>query len=798
LDRLTRVSTWPARLGLMPVPLLHTLNPQNRHVLLNGTSGNFCFDTDGRPEPQDARNIAWSSNVGHYVAVDEEFVYLHRWDRGAASMDRYRLSEVEEKLELFHRRLEEGAPKQDERSVIAHTTRAFRTLRAGAGHQFSGNDALRAFLYLLASATDQRSRGAVDLERWALDPAAEGAASVLSTNVWDRLHEDLALGRPLERLTPNLELVLRHASGQLFQEAHYIALHSPQQDLFADLLPTQVAVKRSAAATGVHFTPPALARSVVEEALAALGEDKLPQRLTIFDPACGSGEFLREAVRQLALRPFSGTVRVIGYDISPAACEMARFVLAWETRDLRDRVRLEIECRDSLETEEPWPDGVDLCLMNPPFVSYERMTNEQREIVARALVPELGRRHDMSTAFVWKAARVLAPGGVLGTIIPASFFDGENAAPVRAQIAEELATHLVARLGSHQLFSDALVDAGLYVGRSNGGRDIAPLAIWADHRQASSSGALRALRRARSVRGGSAFPIDDEHFSLYHDPTLARTSNWAPRPYRARMTLLQLADLPHVKKFFDVKQGSRTGLNQAFILKADTWADLPAGERSYFRPAVLNESLKNGQLADSVYVFYPYGERLLSSETELRDRLPTYSKRYLAPNKPALLKRARVDPKRWWELTLRRTWQDTPVPKIVSTYFGDRGSFSWDGLGEHVVVQGFAWMPLAKQLDLLTSDIGFGYLALLNSSLFSELLAASSNSVAGGQWNLSQKFVRDIPLPLLSDMTTPPGVLSCLIDIGRMIHESGLDAADERFPDYDEVVRSAYGISSML
>lgn len=797
MDRLNRVSTWEGRLGLMPVPLLHTLAPQHAYVLLNGTSGNFCLDIGGRPEPQEARDIAWSSNVGHYIAVDEEFVYLHRWDRGAASMDRYLLSEVEDKLELFHRRLEEGAPKQDERSVIAHATRVFRTLRARAGHQFGGDDALRAFLYLLASATDRRPRGAVDLERWALDATAEAAASVLPGTVWDRLNEDLALGRPLERLTPRLELVLRHASGQLFQEAHYIALHSPQQDLFADLLPLQVAVKRSTAATGVHFTPPALARSVVEEALAALG-DELPQRLTVFDPACGSGEFLREAVRQLALRQFSGMVRVIGYDISTAACEMARFVLAWETRDLRDRVKLEIECRDSLESEELWPDGVHLCLMNPPFVSYERMTNEQRDAVARALAPELGRRHDMSTAFVWKATQVLAPGGVLGTIIPASFFDGENAAPVRAQIAEELTTHVVARLGSHQLFADALVDAGLYVGRSNGGQDIAPLAIWADHRQASSSGALRALRRARFARGGSVFPIDDEHFSLYYDPTLSRTSNWAPRPYRARMTLLQLAHLPRVKKLFDVKQGSRTGLNYAFILKADTWAELPEGEQSYFRPAVLNESLRDGQLADSVYVFYPYGERRLSSEAELRDRLPTYFTRYLTPNKAALLKRARVDPERWWELTLRRTWQDEPIPKIVSTYFGDRGSFAWDGLGEHVVVQGFAWMPLAKQLDLLTSDIGFGYLALLNSKLFSELLAASSNSVAGGQWNLSQKFVRDIPLPLLSDEKIPPGVLSCLVDIGRTIHEIGLDATDERFADFEEVVRWAYGISSML
>lgn len=797
LDALNDVGTWQARLGLMPVPLRHTLAHQNTYVLLNGATGNFCLDIAGDPLSEEARNVAWSSNVGHYVALVGEQVHLYRWDRDGSAAELYRASEVREKLDRFQRILEDRAPRQDERSVVAHTVSIFRSLRASAGPELGGNDALGAFLYLLAATTERQPRGAVDLTAWSLDQAAESAAGVLSQATWDQLTHELERGRPLERLTPDLELVLRHASGQLFQEAHYIALHSPQQDLFGDLLPAPLTVKRGTGSTGVHFTPPALARSVVEEALAAFG-DSLPAHLTVFDPACGSGEFLREAVRQLALRSdFTGTVRVIGYDISEAACDMARFVLSWETRGLRDRFSWTIEPRDSLRDDEPWPGSVDLCLMNPPFVSYEKMTGEQRNAVAHALSAEFSRRQDMSTAFVWKATQALARGGVIGTIIPASFLDGENAAPVRKQIAQSVTSHLIARLGSHQLFPDALVDAGLYVGRASDDDVRVPLAVWADHRLASSSGALRALRRARYFRGGSVFPVDTEHYSLYRDPTLGREGNWAPRPYQARKTLQELEELPRVQSLFDVKQGARTGFNQAFILGRETWAELADAERLFFRPAVLNESIRDGQLRDSVYVFYPYGERRIDSEAELQEQLPEYYTRFLKRNQTTLLRRARVDPDRWWELTLRRTWQDVRIPKLVSTYFGDRGSFAWDSTGEYVVVQGFGWMPLAKtkRLHLLTSNLGFAYLALLNSELFSELLAASSNSVAGGQWNLSRKFVRNIPLPILSEERTRPDVLSLLMEIGRTIHDSSLSAAEAKFDaDYNEVVRAAYGL----
>jgi type I restriction-modification system DNA methylase subunit len=84
---------------------------------------------------------------------------------------------------------------------------------------------------------------------------------------------------------------------------------------------------------GVFFTPPALARAVVEETLNALG-NPLPS-LRIFDPSCGSGEFLKEAIRQLELRNYTGKLELLGWDLLPVPVQMSRFCFAFENLSQR-------------------------------------------------------------------------------------------------------------------------------------------------------------------------------------------------------------------------------------------------------------------------------------------------------------------------------------------------------------------------------------------------------------------------------------------------------------------------------
>ena len=121
-------------------------------------------------------------------------------------------------------------------------------------------------------------------------------------------------------------LAIRHAGGQLFQEAHFELIRGSNGfDLFGlignvDVQPTSRG--------GTHFTPPALARSIVEQTLAALPDIAARKRLSLCDPACGSGAFLHEALRALRRAGFNGKLTLVGRDVSIAAIAMARFVMA--------------------------------------------------------------------------------------------------------------------------------------------------------------------------------------------------------------------------------------------------------------------------------------------------------------------------------------------------------------------------------------------------------------------------------------------------------------------------------------
>jgi len=793
---LADINSWRTELGLLPVPLFNDQEKEQAFVLLNGVRGNFCLDFGRFPLGDDTRNFAWSSNVGHYIALVHENIEVQRWDQTRASIERYSHKSVYDNLEKFHTYLENNSPRP-ELSVVSHVIRVFRSLRAVLGSKFDGTSSLKAFLYLLACATDQAERGGLALEDWRLSKAAIEIASNIREADWSTLQNELVQGRPIDSLAPNLTLLLRHASGQLFQEAHYEAVFAFQkqmQMMFDGFVPAPVQVSKASKGTGLHFTPPALARTLVEESFSALKQGE--QKIVIFDPACGSGEFLREALRQLKLKRFGGQIKLIGWDDSEAACDMANFVLAWETRDIRTDVTVQIRCTNSLHSDQEWPQNVDLVLMNPPFVSWQDMNALQRNAVSEVLGELVKQRPDLSHAFLWKASSCIREGGVLGSILPASFLDGTSAENLRERLGEQMSPKLIARLGSHLLFAGAMIDTAFYVAKKEVGAEEPAVAFWADHRTSSTSAGLRALRKTRYLGGSNAYPLIKDGFNIYLNSTFGRNSNnWAPRPYNSWKLLQSLDHLPKVKDLFEVKQGILTGHNQTFLLNKDEWASLPKGEKQYFRPAVVNKSIDYGFLKDLFYVFFPYGTLRIESENALQKRLAKYFEQYLLPSKSALTRRNNVSAERWWELSRNWAWQVDRSPKLVSTYFGDAGSFAWDATSDFVVVQGYSWLP--KRLKASKSfprKVGLAYLAILNSPLFSDLLSAASNHVGGGQWNLSKRFVNNIAIPDLFSDQFSPTVISELAAIGKRIH-AGLVVDDKH---QGELLNLLYGINSKL
>jgi hypothetical protein len=110
--------------------------------------------------------------------------------------------------------------------------------------------------------------------------------------------------------------------------------------------------------------------------------------------------------------------------------------------------------------------------------------------------------------------------------------------------------------------------------------------------------------------------------------------------------------------------------------------------------------------------------------------------------------------------------------KLVSTFFGDAGSFALDVTGEFVVVQGNGWQfkkEIEKKIQSLPVKraIYLAYLAILNSSLFSDLLPAVSTQVAGGQWDLSKRYVELIPIPDLFNVDLTSTLINKLVSLGE-------------------------------
>lgn len=742
MSELIKVETWRHLLGYLPVPMFGG-RQESAFVMLNGGKGNFCLDLgkSAADEPTKAASYAWSSDVDHYVAIKGDTLHLLRWDQ-ATWTERYPLASIEPQIQVFQRYLEsKQAPRA--RSVVTRAIRAFRAIRARAKSEEEAEQALLAFIGLLAKAWISQAPNTPLAQHWhGVGDAQEAATSLLGTSGLDMVLEHLVSPEQANQAAPSIELMIRHASGRIFQEAHYLALAPAQPDLFYD---GQAKLIRPASRTlGAFFTPTPLVRTLVEQALFGIDlTDK--SAVHIFDPACGSGEFLREAVRQLGMKGFRGRIRVTGYDISPPACLMARFGLSAEACTSAASVEIDIQQRDALDGQ-PWVQDVDACLMNPPFISWLDMTTSQREVVSITLAELHQKRPDMAVAFLRLAVPTLSKGGAIGAVLPASFLDGDTSAPVRAYITETLSLMLTARLGNQAVFTDVTVDPCLILATRQKGIDSVPppLLVWADHHPGSSDLALRSLRRHE--RPLTVTCVEDApQFSIYTVPPAFITNKWAPRPYKSATLLAELADMPKVGDLFSVQQGTITGLNAAFLLDMDSYEALPVQERKFFRPAVMNESIAAGRLRSSVWVFYPHGSELpeLDTEEELAAKLKHFYNQRLLPYREALIKRARITEKNWWRLSENRKWQVEKKPKLVSTYFGVAGSFALDVTGDHVVVQGYGWVPKRawsddRQLSALV--------AVLSAPLTNVLLAGVSNNLGGGQWNLSKRFVENMPM----------------------------------------------------
>lgn len=750
-EQLKNPAYWREKLGLLPVPMYGRENEQG-YVLLNGALGNFCLQIEGDPA-EDPRSLAWSSDVGHFLTLRNQQVSVLSWQEQSSFQTSYNLTEVNQRLPEFHAYLEKREPNRDA-SIVAHALRVLGQLRPLLPYDATPVQTIEHFLHLLArgieltAPPDMRELLARNRDVFSLQD------DMLRASEWDMLLHELTRDRPLTALKPLILLLLRHSSGNLFQDVHYRIQIPINRDLPGiPPAPAKILNRDQDKMAGVYFTPPFIARTLVEEALRALGP--LPAVLTVFDPACGSSEFFKELIRQLNLLNYKGRLQIIGWDISEVALKISRFTLAFEQQfNTRFKIDYDIQARDAILTPiAEWPHAVSIVIMNPPYAGWQFLSEEYRARLTEIFGTG---KPNLAVAFSDLAMQCVTNGGVFAAVLPAAVTDGNSSENWRARASQNFSPRLIAKLGSQSLFLNAMVDANLLVTVRESGGSLPCRVLWADHKKASTYKALRSLR-SLSAADIISENISTPDYSVYTDYLLGRDGHsWRPRSYELLRLINSYSNHPILGEIFDVKQGARTG-DDVFIQPASYVHNLDQKEARFFRPAVVNTSIDESALNDDWYAWFPYGPDLPKIETEdqLAELLPSYYQDKLVNCK---LKNASGNSRlrenlNWWDLIWPRQWQFERNKKIVSKYFGEEGSFAYDQAGDFVVIVGHAWIPHKTYAASFNDDLAHAYIAITATRHFGRLLEAVSTHIGGGQLKLEKQYLKKVPLPWLGKGT---------------------------------------------
>jgi type I restriction-modification system DNA methylase subunit len=757
------IDVWRNTLGLFPMPLFRDSYQKDKFILLNGgLLGNLCLDFKNSDQ-QDIRSFAWSADVGQYLTIEREKLIIHRWY--SVATESYNISNVENKLEIFYDYLrKQEFNKQD--SVVRFIIQFYRKIRTLLRDN-TGNNSLNVLLYLLTCVAEGYiDRDKISLSKWGLSKEAQDETLQINDERWSELLEVFRNGLKIKNLQPRIDLILRHASGSLFQEAHFETIFPLEyQQTFDQLVPQndKILNQKTTKQTSSHFTPTSIVRTIVEESLREFSLDG-KKEISVLDPACGSGEFLKEFLRQVRLKGFHGKIKLYGWDISSTAIDMAKFIINYEANSPNKTIEINIVQYDALADGTRWKINIDFLLMNPPFVSWELMDIKQQEKVSTILENHQAHRPNTAGAFLWNAINCLKDEGVIGCVLPTSIFENDSYVTMRKDIKDIIDVKMIGRLGSHSIFSDALVDAAIFVGVKQKNPSKIPLVIWSDYKSENSTFVLRELRKIRNSR--SQFGMDREGYSLYENKSFSMSDKWMPIPLKSYELLERYKNYSKVEDIFVVRQGVRTGLNSVFLVTEKYFDSLPKKEKKYFRPAVTNESIDNHRLHYKYYIFYAEGDNEISTRSKLEKAVPTFYRNYLKPNFDILSSRARKGESNFWRLSEPRAWARPFKPKILSKEFGQSGSFVFDKTGEFIPERSHAWLPKG---DYNLTEIGYAYVTILSMPIINDFLRGLSKQIGGGQWYLSSKFINKMPMPNLFEKFQNQQLLDDLISIGEQL-----------------------------
>src|SRR6266404_2691122 len=236
---------------------------------------------------------------------------------------------------------------------------------------------------------------------------------------------------------------------------------------------------------GQHYTPREVARLLAAFAVRSPGD-------LVFDPSCGDGRLLEEALklkkqllgRHPSIRSGSSD-QVFGVERSASAVKAARrtgaCVAAADFFDVRPGASLKSlmseTCKDagaSLNESVPLPPGFDALIGNPPYIRQEVIgLKGKRRIEARlardrvaspdVFWPRWSGRSDIYVYFFAHSIRFLKEHGRLVFLTASSWLDAEYGAALREFLLKNFRVIAVIESATESFFADASINTCITV-----------------------------------------------------------------------------------------------------------------------------------------------------------------------------------------------------------------------------------------------------------------------------------------------------------------------------------------------
>ena len=590
----------------------------------------------------------------------------------------------------------------------------------------------------------------------------------------------------------DFSLISKHALSHIYE--HYISHLSvsvpSQPSLFPD--PPEEVPNRD---IGGFYTPQYIA-GFFARFLATVYTMPALRELSIADPACGSGIFLRTMlesqcdplqridVTSTARRAFAN---VMGIDVEPNACKATRLSLSLLylvlTGEFPQSLRIESEEALAFISNHGDLTGTfDVVVANPPFVKWERIPESWQPRVASYVSGLSAPKADLYMAFILAGLRLAKAGGFLLYVVPHTFLISHNAKRLRGKLAKECWVRFVVDLSEVHVFDDANAYPVLLILQKCPEYSIqSPLATIVRCNAYPGN----ALEEALDGRTASTpfYSIHQIEQSVFDD------GPWHSEGPADRKLADRILRFEPMRNVISVKQGFITGMDDVFIRDAES---IPSNEKAAYVPYLADREMRRYGVPEATAkaVFYPFdGEHSLTS-TEVRERFPeTWA--YLETHAERLRARKslnRVGHSLWWRPLWPRPPKNMLRPKIVSPHLVLFPRFGIDAAGEYAVSH-------SPMLFLKADEDGLEVMrycvAVLNSSVGHWQIIRQSHKYQRGYAMLEAHTLNTFSLP--SPAKVAPRLMNKIQDLVGKLTDTPSDSDADA--ELDEVIAQLFGVS---